>query len=228
MFKLLAGGLLVIAVIAACSGTEDQPGVCMTMSAPGTLIAVPGIDLQVRDQYGQGQAFGTTALVRRSDTGEVLNVAINDTLHIYSAWDLTGDFTVSLTRPYYQDVTISKVTVTPNGCLVNTTKVPVTLQLVPGAPALRAVAVAGAQYIAAPHQQVQLLAHFDADPGVSRAATWQVNDTTLATIDANGLVTAKCPNPGGTLKVTVTSVATPTVSADASMSVAPYTANYCQ
>jgi hypothetical protein len=99
--------------------------------------------------------------------------------------------------------------------------VPVTLVLAAGAPPLRAIDVAGATYLGEQGAQAQLIAHFDADPGVSRAVTWQLNDTTLATIDANGLVTAKCPNPGGTLKATATSVATPQVSGDASMSVAP-------
>ena len=39
------------------------------------------------------------------------------------------------------------------------------------------------------------------------AVTWQVSDATLASIDANGVVTAKCTKDGGTLKVTATAVA---------------------
>lgn len=223
MWKFVVSGAVLAAIIAACSGADMQPpDQCETMLAPGTLVAAPGIDLQVRDQYGQAQAIGTSAVVKRS-TGEVEQAAVIDTLHIRSAYNVTGDFSVVLSRPYYQDLTVAKVSVTPNGCLVNMTEVPVTLQLAPGAPPLRGLAVAGATYLGNPGQQVQLGAHFDADPGVSRAATWTVNDPSLATIDANGLLTAKCPNAGGTVKVTVTSVATPTVSGDAAMSVAPAT-----
>jgi Big-like domain-containing protein len=223
MWKFAVVGLVLAATIAACSGADMQPpDACETMLAPGTLVAAPGIDLQVRDQYGQAQAIGTSAVVKRS-TGEVEQVSIADTLHIRSAYNVTGDFSVALSRPYYQDLTIAKVSVLPNGCIVNTTEVPVALQLAPGAPPLRALAVAGATYLYSPGAQAQLGAHFDADPGVSRAATWTVNDPTLATIDANGLLTAKCPNAGGTVKVTATSVATPHVSGDASMSVAPQT-----
>lgn len=200
----------------------QPPGGCETMLAPGSLVASPGIDLQVRDQYGQAQAIGTSALVKRS-TGEVESFSVVDTLHIHSAYNVTGKFSVTLSRPYYQDLTVANVSVTPNGCLVNMTEVPVTLQLAPGAPPLRALAVSGATYLANPAQQVQLAAHFDADPAVSRAATWTVNDPTLATIDANGLLTAKCPNAGGTVKVTATSVATPTVSGETVMGVAPAT-----
>lgn len=215
--------LTVMIGILACSATQEQGPGCMTMDAPGTLVAVPGIDVKVRDVYGQAEAIGTTAVVKRS-SGETVNTYTSDTLQILSAYDMTGDFSVTLSRPYYQDLTIAKVTVTPNGCLVNTTDVPVTMQLAPGAPPIRAVVVAGAMYLADPGAQAHLVAHFDADPGVSRAATWRVNDATLATVDANGTITAKCPTAGGTVTVTATSVAAPTVSGSANMGVAPATA----
>ena len=224
MLKFVAGAVVIAASVAACSGTDMQPPTgCETMAFPGVLVAVPGIDLQVRDTYGQGEAIGTTATVTRAGS-EPMQVNIADTLHIYSAYDVTGDFSVKLSRPYYQDVTIAKVTVTPNGCLVNTTPVPVTMQLAAGAPPLRAIDVAGAAYLGEPRAQAHLIAHFDADPSVSRAVTWAVSDTKLATIDANGVITAACPNTGGTVKATATSVASPAVSGSASMSVAPATA----
>ena len=224
MLKFVAGAVVIAASVAACSGTDMQPPTgCETMAFPGVLVAVPGIDLQVRDTYGQGEAIGTTATVTRAGS-EPMQVNIADTLHIYSAYDVTGDFSVQLSRPYYQSVTIAKVTVTPDGCLVNTTAVPVTMQLVSGAPPLRAVAVAGATYLGEARAQAHLVAQFDADPNVSRAVTWQVNDTTLVTIDGSGTLTAKCPNPGGTAWATATSVVNPSVSGRSpSMSVAPFT-----
>jgi hypothetical protein len=225
MWKFAAAGIGTALIVAACSG-GGPPG-CASLGPPGTLALVPGIDLQVRDPYGQGQAIGTTAVVT-GGSRETLPPRVADTLNIYAAYDVTGTFTVTLSRPYYQDRTIANVTVVPDGCLVKTTAVPVTLQLVPGAPPLRALAVAGGAYLGDPRAQAHLIAHFDADPGVSRAVTWQVNDTTLATIDVNGVATAKCPNPGGTLTVTATSVADPTISGSVSMSVAPFTTTYCQ
>lgn len=223
MWRFVASAAVTAAAVVACSGADMQPPTgCETLAFPGVLVAVPGIDLQVRDSYGQGEAIGTTATVTRAGS-EPMQVNVADTLHIYTAYDVTGDFSVKLSRPYYQDVTIAKVTVVPNGCLVATTAVPVTMQLVPGAPPLRALDVAGAAYLGDPRAQAQLIAHFDADPGVSRAVTWSVSDTKLATIDANGVITAACPNAGGTVKASATSVATPTVSGSASMSVAPET-----
>jgi hypothetical protein len=221
MWKFLAGaGVVVIAVIAACSASDlDPSGACEYDGPPGVLVAAPGIDLQVKDQYGQGEAIGTTVDVT-GPTGS-LQSNITDTLHIFTAYGVSGDFTVTLHRQYYQDLTISKISVVPAGCLVATTHVPVTLQLAAGAPPLRALSVEGREYLGAPRAQAQLVAHFDADPSVSRQVTWTVSDTSLATIDANGVITAKCPNAGGTVTATATTVATPKLSADATMGVAP-------
>ena len=224
MWKYIAAtGVVIAVVVAACrSDLTPVPGGC-EMPAPGVLVAVPGIDLQVKDQYGQGEAIGTTADVGGA-AGPLQSYA-QDTLHLYTAYDMAGTFTVTLHRQYYQDLTIPQITVVPAGCLVATTHVPATLQLAPGAPPLRALNIQGAQYLGDPRAQAQLLAHFDADPSVPRAVTWQSSDTSLATVDANGLVIAKCPNAGGTMKVTATTVATPQLSDQAAMSVAPF--NVC-
>ena len=220
MWRYIAGtGVAIAVVVAACSGSDLQsgPGTCESVGPPGVLVAVPGIDLQVKDQYGQGEAAGATVDV--SGAAGPLQANVADTLHIYSAYDLSGTFSVTVHRQYYQDLTVPQVTVVPAGCVVATTHVPVTLQLAPGAPPLRALNVVGGMYLDALTNHAQLIAHFDADPEVSRAVTWQVSDTTLATIDANGTITAKCPNAGGTVKATATSVATPPVSGDVTMSV---------
>ena len=223
MWKYIAATGVVIAVVVAAACRSDltpAPGGCETMGPPGVLAAVPGIDLQVKDQYGQGEALGTTAdLAGFTGTQSYAQ----DTLHLYMAYDMTGTFAVTLHRQYYQDLTVPQVTVVQDGCLVATTHVPVTLQLAPGAPPLRALNIQGATYLGDPRAQAQLIAHFDADPSVSRAVTWESSDTTLATVDANGLVIAKCPNAGGTVKITATTVATPQLSAQVAMSVAPFT-----
>ena len=220
--------LSVSAAIVACSSSADKmrsPG-CLRAGVgpgevPGVVILGPGLDLEVRDPFGRAQAIGTNAVVQRTD-GAVAPANVQDTLNILSVYGLEGTFSITLTRPYYRDSTIANVVVafTADGCL-NETKIPVTLQLAAGAPALRAIAIVGAEFLDHPGAQAQLVAHFDANPGVSTAVTWQVSDTTLASIDANGLLTAKCTKSGGTVKVTVTSAIDPSVSGSVNVSVAP-------
>ena len=221
MGKWIGGALVcAVAVIIACSGdkaateNECQPKVF------GVIVYQPGIDLQVRDPFGRGQAIGTTAVFHGSD-GSTDEAFTRDTLHIVGVSNLTGTFTATLTRPYYRDATITNIRVTPNGCAVNTAIVPVTLELAPGAPPLRALVLLGADFLSQPGVQAHLVPHFDADPTVSTALTWQVSDATLASVDANGVVTAKCSKSGGTVKVTATAVFDGTTSASVNLGVAP-------
>jgi hypothetical protein len=218
-FWFTGAAMIAAAVVAACSSDGTTVGGC-NMPAPGVIVQVPGIDIQVRDPFGRGQAVGTTVVVRRSDN-TTFGSSVHDTLDIYSAFNVAGSFTVTLSRPYYQDATFSNIAVTPNGCVVNTVKVPVTLQLAPGAPALRSLIIIGAEFLAQPGVQAHLVPHFDADPSVSTAVTWQVSDATLATIDTNGVLTAKCSKSGGTVAVTATAVADGSTHASVTISVAP-------
>lgn len=199
--------LAVMAAVAACAHDGRAPMGCgMTpMVDPGILI-IPGIDLKVRDPYGRAQAIGTTYFVQ-TNTGTDSATWSADTLDIYTAFDQTGTFNVTLRRPYYRDKTIDNIVVTANDCGLKLTTVPVGLVLAPGAPPLRSVIILGAMFLDRPGAQGKLVPHFDADPGVSTAMTWQVNDTALTTVDANGVVTAKCTKDGGAVKVTGTAVA---------------------
>ena len=206
------------AVAAACSPGDR----CADVSMPGTVIQLPGIDLEVRDVFGRGEAIGTTVVARRGKE-EPARVDVEDTLHVLTAFNYSGRFTVTVSQPYYRDVTLQNVVVTPRGCVVETTKVAVTLELLPDAPPVRALVLIGGEFLGAPGKQVRLIPHFDANPGVSTAVTWSMPDTTLARVDASGLVTAKCSLSGGTAKVTATSVADQTVSATATLGVAPAT-----
>ena len=226
MMKLLVGVVLIIGAVVACSSDDTPTPGCLRAgvgpgAVPGVVALGPGLDLQIRDQFGRGQAIGTTAIVSRTD-GAQAAVDVQDTLNILAVYGVEGTFNVTLTRPFYKDATISNVAIalTPQGCL-NTTKIPVTLDLAPGAPPVRAIAILGATFLDQPGAHAQLLPHFDADPGVSTAVTWQVSDATLATVDANGLVTAKCTKSGGTVKVTAASVVDPSVTSFVNLGVAP-------
>lgn len=215
----LAAAVVSAAIVVSCSNDNPVVHGC-NGGPPGTLIQVAGIVVEVRDPFGRGQAIGTTATVRRSD-GFTPYTEASDTLRIESAFDLAGSFSVMLTRPYYRDTTITKISVTPNGCIVNTTTLPVVMQLVPGAPPLRALTLVGAAFLDHAGAQVQLLAHFDADPGTSQAVTWEVDNAALASIDANGLLTAKCTTAGGTVKVMARSVANTSIWNTVNIGVAP-------
>jgi len=114
---------------------------------------------------------------------------------------------VRVKRQYYRDVVVPNVTVAAAQCGGPvTTQVPVVLQLAPGAPALRAIDVFGGGFLPAPGATAQLVARFDADPSVPTTVTWRLSDSSVATINASGLLTAKCTTK--ILTDTVTAVAT--------------------
>lgn len=218
--KAWIAGLVIagIAAVAACSGDNGTTVRCEPVN--GVVIFRPGIDLLVRDPFGRAQAIGTTATMRRSD-GTTDQGRAEDTLNLISHQNITGTFTVTVMRPYYNDATLTNVNVAPNGCFLGTTTVPVTLQLAPGAPALRALILLGGEFLDAPGAQAHLVTHFDANPNVSTAVQWSVNLPSLASVDVNGVVTAKCTTSGGTVTVTATSVVDPSITATAVMGVAP-------
>ncbi|HEX6599337.1 MAG TPA: hypothetical protein VF034_08465 [Gemmatimonadaceae bacterium] len=197
----LAPGLLAIAV--ACGGSMDDP--CLPI-APGVAVYAPGIDLVVRDARGHGVALGDTAITYRGSADSVVSVGF-DTLHVLAGFGAPGTYAVRVKRPYYRDLVLPSVTVPQGQCGgAVTQQVPVTLELMPGAPALRSVAVFGAGFLATPGAQLQLTARFDADPSVPTTVTWRLKDSTVARVDASGLLTAKCTTR--IVADTVTAVAT--------------------
>lgn len=116
-----------------------------------------------------------------------------------------------VSRPFYRDTVLTNVVVSASDCSVQIVQVPVTLPLTAGAPALRSIAVLGADVLSAPGQQRQLSVRFDANPGVPTTVVWRVSDASLAQVDANGLVTAKCSLAGGTETVAAIATADTTV-----------------
>lgn len=193
------------AAVLACSHDNSTENINCQPIVNGVAIYTPGIDLQIRDPFGHGQAMGTTAVIQRSD-GAVDPSYASDTVNLVDRDNMTGTFNVTLRRPYYLETTINGIRVTPEGCGVHGITVPVTMQLAPGAPALRSIVLLGQQLLGGAGSQAHLVAYFDANPDVTRDLTWQVSDTTLASVDSNGVVSWKCTKNGGTVTVTATSV----------------------
>src|SRR5690348_14971800 len=162
------GFLIATVVVVACASDKPALPGCLLAgvgpgAVPGVVVQGPGIDLQVRDPFGRGQAIGTTAAVTRSD-GFVAGVDVQDTLNILAVYGSEGTFTVTLTRPYYADVSVYPIAVSlgPDGC-VTVKKIPVTLQLAANAPPVRAITILGADFLDHAGAQVQLVPHFDAN-----------------------------------------------------------------
>jgi len=130
-----------------------------------------------------------------------------DTLHVTAGYTTAGTFSVRVSRPFYRDTVLSNVVVHAGDCSVLTTQVALTLQLAPGAPAIRSIGILGANFLVNPGEQLHLIARFDADPNVSTSVVWRVSDPMLAQINDNGVVTAKCSLAGGTETVTAIAIA---------------------
>jgi hypothetical protein len=193
-----------LGIMVACD-SDDPTDPCRTQ-VPGLLIYVPGIDMLVRDANGQGQALGDTAITYRG-TDSLITTGY-DTLHLDAGFGAPGTYAVRLKRKFYRETVIPGVVVQSGMCGGPvTTTLPVTLQLAPGAPALRSIAVFGANFLYAPGVQSQAVARFDANPTVPRTVTWRLSDTSVARIDANGLITAKCTTTSNR-RDTVTALAT--------------------
>ena len=190
--------------MAACGG-GDATDPCL-LPVAGSLVYLPGIDLLVRDASGQGQALGDTAVTYRG-TDSVITRGF-DTLHVWAGFGTPGTYAVRLKRKFYRETVIPGVVVQSGVCGGPvTTTLPVTLQLAPGAPAVRSITVFGASFLYAPSVQKQVVARFDADPTIPRTVSWRLSDTSVARIDANGLITAKCTTVANVMD-TVTALAT--------------------
>ena len=217
MLRHFSIAVLIAVAISACSSEDPRVLDC----AGAALPFAPGIDLQVRDPYGVAQAIGTNAVVTRSTGETVYSDNYDDTLNVYSAINVPGTFSVTLTRSSYQPFTLGNIIVVPDGCTVKRTTVPVTLQLAPGAPALRSIALVSVLLPNNPDNSFQLLAHFDADPAVPRTVTWTSSDTTMATVDTNGIVISKCAKTRGTATITATSTVDSSIRASTPVAAMP-------
>ena len=179
----------VIALVAACGGSGDRDPCLPT--APGAVVYRPGIDVVVRDAAGRGEAIGDTSITYRG--ADSVMAFGSDTLHLEAGFVIPGTYKVRVKRAYYADAVVPSVTVTADQCGGPVTQqVAVTMQLLPNAPALRSIAILGDRFLPAPGAKTQLVARLDADPSEPTTVQWRLSDSSVAQIEASGLLTAKC------------------------------------
>jgi hypothetical protein len=205
----IGGGLGVLGValtLFACTRDKGSPATCIDFTAPGVVVALPGLQATLRTNQGQAAALGASMTATASN-GAAISGYVLDSLTM-DAYVTAGTYTVKITKPAYRDTTIANLVVLPDLCgRPLTTKISIALQPLSGAASVRSVGVTGAEFLATPRSQAHLVAFVDADSGISRAVTWQLSDPALATIDQRGVVTAKCSAHGGNERATATSVA---------------------
>ncbi|HWH50861.1 MAG TPA: hypothetical protein VN651_04920 [Gemmatimonadaceae bacterium] len=209
---------------AACTSHGDSGqlrATCMDPFVPGVVTALPSVNLAVKDRAGHGIALGSTVSVEGISTP--VPILDSDTTHVFLSPPV-GTYTLHVGKPFYRDTSILNVTVTVDECgRTATTAVSATLDLLPDAPAFRSVDILGARFLGEPGDKDTLRAYFDAAPDVSRAVSWRLGDTTIASLTPEGIVTDKCTLDGGTETVTVVPAADTTRKTSARFSVAPRT-----
>ena len=174
------GGVLV-AVASACA---RPPMVC----ARG---GVPAVAVDIRTEDGAPAAAGTRVIVDDRDTS--WSMPVRDAVIIFADYDAKRRVTVRVEKPWYHTVIVPDVRLQTDRCgLVATTRVPVQLKLLPDAPAIRSLYVGRRGLFASGRFRSRLGAVLDAVPGVSDSVTWSSSDTTVAVVDAQGVMTTLC------------------------------------
>ena len=175
------GGVL-MAVASACA---RPPTVC----ARG---GVPAVAAHIRTEDGAPAAAGARVIVDDRDTS--WSTPFRDAVIIFAdGYYAKRRVTVRVEKPWYHTVIVPDVRLQTDRCgLVATTRVPVQLKLLPDAPAIRSLYVGRRGLFASGRFRSRLGAVLDAVPGVSDSVTWSSSDTTVAVVDAQGVMTTLC------------------------------------
>src|SRR5437899_8117994 len=164
---------------------EVMRGVC----ASGGVAAVA---VHIRTEDGVPAAAGARVILDGRDTA--WSSPVSDAVVIHVGDDYAKrHVTVRIDKPWYHTIVLPDVPVEVDRCgVVATTPVPVQLTLRQDAPAIRSLYVGRRGLFAGGRSNSQLRAVLDAVPGISDSVIWSSSDTTVAVVDARGIMTTRC------------------------------------
>jgi hypothetical protein len=153
---------------------------------------MPAVAVQIRTTDGAPAAAGARVILDDRDTA--WSTPVRDAVIIHVGDDYAKrHVTVRVDKPWYHPVVLPDVPVKVDECgVVATTLVPVQLTLRQDAPAIRSLYVGRRGLFAGGRFRSRLGAVLDAVPGVSDSVIWSSSDTTVAVVDAQGIMTTRC------------------------------------
>jgi len=160
-------------------------------------VGIPGIIVEVRTASGAPAALGATLIAVDGAFADTVGPTLGnpsggyvvDSLRIAGVWNRRGQYQVQVSKPYW--TTATRLVTVPGGDCgdVETQRVMVTMDRMPGAPAVRSVAVfPRAMRFGFCGSAGYLSAWVEADPGVSGAVRWVSTDSLIASVSDAGLV----------------------------------------
>ena len=172
---------------------------CADVFGPQSCGVAPGSAFNVitRDQFGTGQALGAVVVFHDDSSGHADTTSrLDDTLSDYGGVQ-NRYYDIQVSKRYYTDGWARHVITYPDGCGLGLSRVTVTIQLIPGSPAIRTMNMLPQAFWLDPAEDQPTLTFrpfIDADPGVSRAVRWTITgDSTAATFDpVAALLTYHC------------------------------------
>ena len=186
--------ILVLTIATVCPASAQAQATARGDSV-STVCArggVPAVAVHIRTEDGAPAAAGARVIVDDRDTS--WSTPVRDAVIIFAdGYYAKRRVTVRVEKPWYHTVIVPDVRLQTDRCgLVATTRVPVQLKLLPDAPAIRSLYVGRRGLFASGRFRSRLGAVLDAVPGVSDSVTWSSSDTTVAVVDAQGVMTTLC------------------------------------
>jgi hypothetical protein len=225
MRGLLPAAIAALMIGACVSDPIDPAAGALGQEPVGcTMEGWPSVLVQLSDERGAPAAWGATLILRDGAFADtVTHPWTPDGGSIGAGNRRPGTFTATLSKPGYHALVIPGIHVPAGPCgATHMVTVQGTIRLRADAPPVRSIYVVHPSIgFGGPDHTLQLVAHVDADPGISRAVSWASSDTTVATVTAAGLLRSKCRQQTGSAVITARSVADPAVTGAAHVTVWP-------
>ncbi len=193
------------------------PGEMFVFEAMGaicSLVGIPAVVAEVRDERGRPTAIGATVAAAGPNLA-AQGEGWGDSLRIFTrgSENVGGTFTVTVTKPWYTTAVLKDVTNPEGECGIAASKrVSATISLLPGAPPVRQVVAPPFGYgFGDGNISEQLRAYVEADSGVSHEVSWVSRDPSVATVTPDGRITSACRTSTGETYVVASAVAAPAI-----------------